>query len=150
MEILFTADCQMRLSTIHLLGSYHHTMKHHSTISSTVYYHMVPQTWEHLLHLSGGKVNLSKCSWFIVKWEWVKGHPIICPSHPTNGPSNPPLPWRRHRYSHFDPSYSTVRLSMNAWRVYETVGRFRWSPQSTQEECRYIHDLINITKAVGR
>jgi hypothetical protein len=30
----------------------------------------IAQTWEHLLHLSGGKINLSKCSWFIVRWEW--------------------------------------------------------------------------------
>jgi hypothetical protein len=29
----------------------------------------VAQTWEHLLFLSGGKLNLSKCSWFILRWE---------------------------------------------------------------------------------
>ena len=39
----------------------------------------IAQTWEHLLHLSGGKLNLAKCSWFIVRWEWKQGRPIIRP-----------------------------------------------------------------------
>jgi hypothetical protein len=39
----------------------------------------VAQTWEHLLYLSGGKLNLAKCSWFIVKWEWKQGRPVIRP-----------------------------------------------------------------------
>ena len=42
------------------------------------------QTWERLLHLSGGKLNLSKCSWFILKWEWEKGRPVISPIKPTD------------------------------------------------------------------
>ena len=39
----------------------------------------IAQTWEQLLHLSGGKLNLAKCSWFIVRWEWKKGRPVIRP-----------------------------------------------------------------------
>jgi hypothetical protein len=39
----------------------------------------VAQTWEHLLYLSGGKLNLAKCSWFIVRWEWKQGRPVIRP-----------------------------------------------------------------------
>jgi hypothetical protein len=39
----------------------------------------IAQTWEHLLFLSGGKLNLSKCSWFVIKWEWEKGRPVIRP-----------------------------------------------------------------------
>ena len=37
----------------------------------------VAQTWEHLLHLSGGKLNLSKCSWFVMYWEWEHGRPRL-------------------------------------------------------------------------
>ena len=37
----------------------------------------VAQTWEHLLFLSGGKLNLSKCSWFVLRWEWKSGRPIL-------------------------------------------------------------------------
>ena len=37
----------------------------------------VAQTWEHLLFLSGGKLNLSKCSWFVLRWEWKSGCPIL-------------------------------------------------------------------------
>ncbi|KAI2491350.1 hypothetical protein MHU86_23204 [Fragilaria crotonensis] len=28
------------------------------------------QTWEKLLSLSGGKLNLTKCSWYVLRWEW--------------------------------------------------------------------------------
>ena len=44
----------------------------------------IAQTWEHLLSLSGGKLNLSKCSWYIIRWEWEKGRPIIRPISPTD------------------------------------------------------------------
>ena len=39
----------------------------------------IAQTWEHLLYLSGGKLNLAKCSWFIVRWTWTNGRPVIRP-----------------------------------------------------------------------
>ena len=42
----------------------------------------VAQTWEHLLFLSGGKLNLAKCSWFIVRWEWKRAVPLYDPSCP--------------------------------------------------------------------
>ena len=35
------------------------------------------QTLEHLLHLSGGALNLSKCSWFVMYWDWKNGRPVI-------------------------------------------------------------------------
>ena len=44
----------------------------------------IAQTWEHLLHLSGGKLNLSNFSWYILRWEWEKGCPVIRPMHPTD------------------------------------------------------------------
>ena len=46
----------------------------------------VAQTWEKLLHLSGGKLNLKKCSYFVLRWEWQQGRPIlrkILPSDPS-------------------------------------------------------------------
>lgn len=42
----------------------------------------IAQTWEHLLFLSGGKLNLGKCSWYVIRWEWDKGRPVIRPVHP--------------------------------------------------------------------
>ena len=30
----------------------------------------IAQTWEHLLHLSGGQLILKKCSWFAMRWQW--------------------------------------------------------------------------------
>ena len=33
------------------------------------------QTWENLLFLSGGALNLSKCSWYVMFWDWKAGRP---------------------------------------------------------------------------
>ena len=37
----------------------------------------VAQTWEKLLHYSGGSLNLSKCSWFVLHWDWRSGRPVL-------------------------------------------------------------------------
>ena len=37
----------------------------------------VAQTWEKLLHYSGGALNLAKCSWFVMYWDWRAGRPVI-------------------------------------------------------------------------
>ena len=34
-------------------------------------------TWERLLYLTGGKLELSKCFWIPVIWKWKKGDPVI-------------------------------------------------------------------------
>ena len=44
------------------------------------------QTWERLLFLSGGKLNLSKCSWYILRWEWKNGRPVIRKIKPEDSP----------------------------------------------------------------
>lgn len=33
------------------------------------------QTWENLLYYSGGALNLSKCSWYVLYWDWKSGRP---------------------------------------------------------------------------
>jgi hypothetical protein len=40
------------------------------------------QTWERLLHCSGGALNLSKCFWSIQYWEWKNGRPQLCKVEP--------------------------------------------------------------------
>ena len=37
------------------------------------------QTWEQLLYFSGGALNLSKCSWYVLYWDWIKGRPQLRP-----------------------------------------------------------------------
>ncbi|KAI2511184.1 hypothetical protein MHU86_3149 [Fragilaria crotonensis] len=37
----------------------------------------VAQTWEQLLHFSGGALNLSKCSWYVMFWNWRQGRPVL-------------------------------------------------------------------------
>ena len=59
----------------------------------------IAQTWEQLLFHSGGSLNLKKCSWYILYWEWKDGRPILRPVQPddptislTKGASSTPLP----------------------------------------------------------
>jgi hypothetical protein len=37
------------------------------------------QMWERLLHISGGSLNLSKCSWTMQYWMWKNGRPCLQP-----------------------------------------------------------------------
>ena len=37
----------------------------------------VVQTWEQLLHFSGCSLNLNKCSWYTMFWDWRKGRPQL-------------------------------------------------------------------------
>ena len=31
------------------------------------------QTWEKLLYVDGGKLELSKCYWILIVWKWING-----------------------------------------------------------------------------
>ena len=37
------------------------------------------QFWESLLHISGGSLNLFKCSWTLQYWIWIHGRPTLMP-----------------------------------------------------------------------
>jgi hypothetical protein len=37
----------------------------------------IAQNWERLLFLSGGSLNLKKCSWSMLHWEWTNGCPHL-------------------------------------------------------------------------
>jgi hypothetical protein len=37
------------------------------------------QTWERILHCSGGALELSKCSYYILFWKWERGLPRLTP-----------------------------------------------------------------------
>jgi hypothetical protein len=67
----------------------------------------VAQTWEKLLSLSGGKLNLTKCSWYILRWEWTNGRPFIQKIHPddpeialTQGAKSTPITIKRQTPEH--------------------------------------------------
>jgi hypothetical protein len=38
---------------------------------------LIAQTWERLLSYSGGALNLSKCFYYILYWEWPHGLPVL-------------------------------------------------------------------------
>ncbi len=45
----------------------------------------VAQTWEKLLFITGGKLELTKCFWVPVQWSWKKGVPILKKVSPRSG-----------------------------------------------------------------
>ena len=44
----------------------------------------IAQTWEKLLHYSGGALNLKKCHWWLLFWEWIDGRPTLRPRRDTD------------------------------------------------------------------
>jgi hypothetical protein len=38
------------------------------------------QIWERILYSSGGALELKKCFWYMVYWQWVNGHPQMAPT----------------------------------------------------------------------
>jgi hypothetical protein len=38
------------------------------------------QIWEQLLYSLGGALELPKCFWYLMYWEWVKGRPSLVPN----------------------------------------------------------------------
>jgi hypothetical protein len=38
------------------------------------------QTWEQILYSSGGALEIPKCFWYLVYWDWPKGHPQMANS----------------------------------------------------------------------
>ena len=40
----------------------------------------VAQIWECLLYSSGGALELPKCFWYLMYWEWVNGRPHLVPN----------------------------------------------------------------------
>ena len=35
------------------------------------------QTWERILYSSGGALEILKCFWYLVYWEWPQGRPAM-------------------------------------------------------------------------
>ena len=62
----------------------------------------IAQHWEKLLYYSGGSLNLKKCSWYVMYWEWIEGRPRLRPIDPldpevllTQGSGTASLPIQR-------------------------------------------------------
>jgi hypothetical protein len=45
----------------------------------------VAQKWERILYSSGGALELPKCFWYLIYWEWVNGRPQMMPNLSTPG-----------------------------------------------------------------
>jgi hypothetical protein len=41
----------------------------------------IAQTWEQLIFYSGGALNLKKCTWHVMYWDWKRGHPLLRPEN---------------------------------------------------------------------
>jgi hypothetical protein len=38
------------------------------------------QIWESILYSSGGTLELKRCFWYLVFWQWVNRHPQMAPN----------------------------------------------------------------------
>jgi hypothetical protein len=38
------------------------------------------QLWEQILYSLGGALELKKCFWYLMYWQWVNGHPQLAPT----------------------------------------------------------------------
>jgi hypothetical protein len=43
------------------------------------------QIWERVLYSSGGALELRKCFWYLIHWQWVKGRPQMAPIYSCPG-----------------------------------------------------------------
>ena len=62
----------------------------------------IAQNWERLLSYSGGALNLKKCSWSHIYWEWRQGRPILrarTPGDPSIHVTNHDTPGASIRYT---------------------------------------------------
>ena len=94
----------------------------------------VAQSWEKLLHLSGGKLNLKKCSYFVLHWEWPQGRPVLRKVIPTFGELDP----RTVASSTHDQTNISPRVHSNARCSSESYGRLYGSPGYAQGKGRYL------------
>ena len=75
----------------------------------------IAQTWEQLLYFSGGSLNLKKCFWYVLYWDWKKGRPKLRPI--TN--QDPPLKLTTQGHSqktpitHLEPSRASRILGVH-------------------------------------
>jgi hypothetical protein len=61
----------------------------------------VAQIWEHILYSSGGALELPKCFWCLIYWQWINGWPEMMPNVSTPGVIAQPYARSRSQlYSH--------------------------------------------------
>ena len=68
----FVDDTQNGLSDSHLRNPW-------SLEQTTTKLQHMAQTWEKILSASGGALEASKCSYYILQWKWIKGLPHLIP-----------------------------------------------------------------------
>ena len=71
------------------------------------------QTWERILFSSGGSLNIPKCFWYLVYWEWPQGRPTMM-----NSVSAPGIVALTQGNS---PVYSVVQRK-ETWEAMRTLG----------------------------
>jgi hypothetical protein len=71
------------------------------------------QIWEQLLYSLGGALELPKCFWYLMYWEWVKGRPSLVP--------NAAMPGMIALMQGHIPNY-TVIDHLEVWEAWHTLG----------------------------
>ena len=117
----------------------------------------IAQTWEQLLHFSGGSLNLAKCSWYIMYWDWRNGRPHlrdITTDDPTvqlrQGESTQQIPIRRQSLTAASRVLGVHQTPMGDFSVHisemkkkaDTYAGYLKSPRLKASDIRVFHKTI--------
>ena len=105
----------------------------------------IAQTWEQLLQLSGGSLNLSKCAWHILFWEWPDGRPTLRPINE----DDPALQLYQgaNRITVNSIRRTTSNEASRILGVYPTPSPFFSTDQDSSRQSRKIRHPIEITSS---
>ena len=94
----------------------------------------VAQIWERLLYSSGGALELPKCFWYLMYWEWVNGRPRLVP--------NVAMPGMIALTQGHIPNY-TVIDRLEVWEARRTLG-VRVAPDGNfRKEAEFLRNKAN-------
>jgi hypothetical protein len=117
----------------------------------------VAQTWEQLLHFSGGALNLKKCSWYVMYWDWRNGRPVLRPHQAADpevqlrqGNSDDTTPIQRQSLTTASRVLGVHQTPMGDFSVHiqsmktkaDTYAGYLKSPRLTPSDIRVFHNTI--------
>jgi hypothetical protein len=73
----------------------------------------VAQIWERILYSSGGALDLPKCFWCLIYWQWINGRPQMMPNVSTPGVI-------ALMQGHV-PNYTVIKW-LEVWQAMQTLG----------------------------
>jgi hypothetical protein len=95
----------------------------------------VAQVWECILYISGGALELPKCFWYLIYWQWVNGQQQMMPNVSTPG--------------HFAltqghiPNYTVINR-LEVWQAMQTLGVCTALDGKYRKEAAFLQQKANM------